>query len=177
MKKYITLLILLISISCKAQEIFPLGTTVLDLPNDDYYVKDLNLELDELEGSWIWQDGNEYLSILLEKFEMTHYPDNSNEYYDLILGKYTYSNNGSIISETTDFGQWPHSKLVLYYRNSNEYDLVCKDNASDKVKAGTFILTSPTTATLSFYNTDGMKIGTDNGLEWTLPINVNLIKQ
>ncbi len=131
MKKYITLLIILLSISCKAQEIFPLGTTVLDWPNDNYYVKDLNFELNELEGLWIWQDGNEIFSIVLEKFEMTHYPDNSNEYYDRILGKYTYSVNGTIISETTDFGQWPHSKLAFYYRNPNEYDLICKDYASD----------------------------------------------
>lgn len=177
MKKHITLLIILFSMGCKSQEIFPLGTTILDLPKDNYYVKDLELNLNELEGSWLWQNGDEFFAINLEKNEMVNYPDTSTKYRDLLLGTYSYSQNGTIISETTDFGLWPNSNLVLYFRDSNEYDLVCKDNSSDKVKAGKFILSSPTTATLSFYNTDGLKVGTDNGLEWSLPNDVTLTKQ
>ena len=173
------LIIILASITCTlaAQEIFPLGTSVLDWPDNNYYAKDINNDLTQLEGEWLWTDGSSSFEITFEKFEMVSHPIKSNTFYDALNGKYKYINNGVIISETTTITAGMDNDFSLYYESPTAYGLVIKDAASNRVRIGKFILTSPTEAEVSFYTSEGVKIYTNYTGEWSLPTEMTLTKQ
>ena len=97
MKNIFIILTLTLSIlSCKAQ-IAPLYKADPDLPEGTYY-KDINNDLDKFEGTWLWQDGNNSFTLVLEKKVQVH-DDTANIYEDMIIGEYVYIvNNEELIN-------------------------------------------------------------------------------
>lgn len=95
MKNIIITLALILSVSCKAQ-ILSLETKVKDIPVGAY-VKDLNNEMDKYVGTWQWTNGNDVLTIVLQKKNNIY----DGEYYeDLLVGEYSYASNGVEIVNT-----------------------------------------------------------------------------
>ncbi|WP_225037264.1 DUF6705 family protein [Winogradskyella sp. SM1960] len=88
----ITLILLLfISLSCKAQ------SPIINIEDDEgdeivnAYYKDTNNLLDPFVGTWVLDDGVQYLKIVFEKKEMV---DAGNYYEDLLIGEFQYKENG-----------------------------------------------------------------------------------
>lgn len=88
----------LFSLSCKAQ--FP------TLPIEDWYkeqegayYKDIDNELDDFEGTWLYTNGNTSLKIILRKEVMFY---NGDYYEDVMVGEYRYIENGVELINTLD---------------------------------------------------------------------------
>ncbi|WP_179377381.1 DUF6705 family protein [Winogradskyella wichelsiae] len=95
MKKTITLITVLIFtlsfFNCKAQTpIKSIDSLGWDNLNNAYY-KDLNNQLNDFEGTWLYTNGTTSLKIVLEKKLMIY---NGEYYEDLIVGEYQYIENG-----------------------------------------------------------------------------------
>lgn len=162
--------------SCKAQEIFPLGSTVLDLPKNNYYVKDTNNVMPDLVGTWVFEDGSKTFELILNLFEMQSDPIQDNAFYDRIHGRYIYRDNVTILAEVLDIDPTLNSDVTLHYDNPSEYSVVIKDVVSGKVKVGKFILTSATTATMELSYSEGIVVG-GSLEEWVLPSSFTFVKQ
>jgi hypothetical protein len=57
------------------------------------YYRDVHFSLDPFVGTWIYQDGNTSLTIVLEKRTVSLFGD---YYEDLIIGEYQYIENGEV---------------------------------------------------------------------------------
>ena len=85
------LVVLLLSINCKAQ------SPIIDIIDDDgsdvngAYYKDVNNLLNPFEGTYIYTSGSTTLKIVLVKKVLQY---NSQYYEDLIIGEYQYIENG-----------------------------------------------------------------------------------
>ena len=85
------LLLLLLSINCKAQ------SPIINLSEDDgtiiqnSYIKDTNNDLNPFIGTYIYNDGNVYFKVVLKKIVMSY---NQRYYEDIIVGEMQYSING-----------------------------------------------------------------------------------
>tara|TARA_R110002072_G_scaffold151503_5_gene300900 strand:- start:1613 stop:2224 length:612 start_codon:yes stop_codon:yes gene_type:complete len=103
MKHIINTFAILIIISCKAQTpIFSLSDLDLDYAAvEGAYYKDVDNFFNNFEGTWIWQDGNNSLTIVLQKVE--EYPkstlNNPNWFTDLLFGEFKYVENGVVIAD------------------------------------------------------------------------------
>lgn len=179
MKSVLLLLITLCVLSCKAQ----LTVYNIDTPpeqrtvTDNYYYKDIDNHHDAIVGVWSWEEGNNSFEMTLQEFEQYSDPITPNIYSDDIYGKYTYTENGETIIDLTEIQTFVNVKLALGFRSPTEYTVVIKDPISDTNKIGEFILTSPTTATMRLWNSEGVKINYGNGQPWALPTYFELVKQ
>lgn len=96
MKTLISTILIILTISCKAQILtFSIDDWHESKPN--VYYKDLNNEFDDFEGTWLYSNGNTYLKIILRKETMYF---NGNYFKDLIVGEYQYIENGVEIINT-----------------------------------------------------------------------------
>ena len=85
------LVVLLLSINCKAQTpILDISDSGTGLPNG-YYLRDNNNLLNTFEGTYQYTNGNTILKIVLVK-KIQQY--NQEFYEDLIIGEYQYIENG-----------------------------------------------------------------------------------
>jgi hypothetical protein len=91
MKILKTIIITLISISCKSQNPeIDISESKIGLP-DGYYSKDLNSNLNQFEGTYLYTNGTtSFKMILVKKTEQY----NGRYYEDLIIGEYQYIENG-----------------------------------------------------------------------------------
>ncbi|MCA1966259.1 MAG: hypothetical protein LDL23_06370 [Flavobacterium sp.] len=91
MKNLNILVVLLLSINCKAQTpIVDISESEMGLPNG-YYIKDLLNLLNPFEGTYVYTNGADTLKIVLVKKVLQY---NSQYYEDLIIGEYQYIENG-----------------------------------------------------------------------------------
>jgi len=91
MKNLITILLIIVCFNCKAQSpVLPLDDMGAYDQTNAYY-KDLDNELDDFVGTWLYTDGDTSLKIILKKEEM-HF--NGRYYEDLIVGEYQYIEDG-----------------------------------------------------------------------------------
>ena len=91
MKTLKIIIIVLLAISCKAQNpIIDVIGTRMGQP-DGYYVKDINNLLNPFEGTYIYTNGNTSFKIVLVK-KIQQF--NGRYYEDLIIGEYQYIENG-----------------------------------------------------------------------------------
>jgi hypothetical protein len=113
MKHIITLIIVIFTLSCKAQS--PIISTV-DFRNDDdnnidlvngCYLKDVENKFTPFLGTWVWENGNERLEIQFEKIEMVFDDD---YYSDILIGKYKFKDST---------GEEKHNSLNLSVTNQN----------------------------------------------------------
>ena len=85
------LVVLLLSINCKAQTpILDISYSGTGLPNG-YYLRDNNNLLNSFEGTYQYTNGNTILKIVLVKKTQQY---NQEFYEDLIIGEYQYIENG-----------------------------------------------------------------------------------
>jgi len=104
MKHILILVIILTTLSCKAQSIIvPIGSGQNFEKNENYYLKDVNNEFDKFEGTWLYQSGTTQITFQLKKEE--HYQASENyNYIDLLVGEYQYIENGfEIVNTLSDF--------------------------------------------------------------------------
>lgn len=94
-----TILILITTISCKAQ------TKIIDIDDDNgdqiygAYYKDTNNQLDAFVGTYIYTNGNETLKIVFQKKIMS--TRLSHQFYsDMIIGEYQHIINGVEVRNT-----------------------------------------------------------------------------
>lgn len=91
MKTLKIMIIMLLSINCKAQTpIIDISESELGQP-DGYYIKDINNYLNPFEGTYLYTNGNTSFKIILVK-KVQQY--NGRYYEDLIIGEYQYIENG-----------------------------------------------------------------------------------
>ncbi|WP_369793474.1 DUF6705 family protein [Mangrovimonas sp. ST2L15] len=64
---------------------------------DNAYYKDGNQLLDPFVGTWMLDNGSQYLKIVFEKKEMIY---NGNYYEDLLIGEFAYKENGIELANT-----------------------------------------------------------------------------
>ncbi|WP_040281237.1 DUF6705 family protein [Psychroserpens damuponensis] len=94
---FFTISILLLALSCKAQgPIVALDTYEHNIL-DGSYVKDLNSELNNFVGTWIFTDGTTSFTLVLQKQIQTF---NGDYYEDYMIGEYSYTTNGLTIVNT-----------------------------------------------------------------------------
>lgn len=180
MKKILIFTVVVFSLfACKAQTIYSKGTQPEAMEADNIYIKDINNDHDLVLGTWKWEDGNSYFEITLQEFEMYHYPDNSTRYYDAIFGKYKYVENGVVIAETTTIETLPNFSVGFNYWTSTLYNVGIKDVVSDKSMVGEFQITATDTATLNLWRSEGIRVNSpdNNGIDFSLPMSITLIKQ
>ena len=93
MKKGIFLLITILSISCRAQSpIFPVyGTQSMNKENA--YYKDVDNFHDQFVGTWVLNNGTNYLKVTFKKKSMFYTLLDKN-YVDYLVGEYEYKLNG-----------------------------------------------------------------------------------
>lgn len=112
--KNIVLLILItfLAYSCKAQTpIVNLDESRLQT-SDGAYFKDIQNDLGRLVGTWKFTEANNSFTIKLEKIEM--YFDDE-DFEDLLIGEYSYSeNNNTIINTLSNLN---NSSVDAYERN------------------------------------------------------------
>lgn len=142
MKKTLFILVLLFTfLSCKAQ-IAPLYKADPDLPEGTYY-KDLNNDLDKFEGTWLWQDGNTFLTFVIEKKEQVQSPSR-NEFNDMLIGEYKYVENGVEIVDFLDRLDDPtiigfsHYLSGVRIMHKNHPPLRCEDCTNDERRVKLF---------------------------------------
>ncbi|WP_055445151.1 DUF6705 family protein [Lacinutrix himadriensis] len=104
MKNIILTLIILFTLSCKAQS--PIVNIASDYDSDDIvdgcYLKDVNNSFAPFIGTWQWTNGTDTLTIVFEKVTMA-YSDLSEIYTDELVGKYKYVANGVEIINTLNY--------------------------------------------------------------------------
>ena len=94
MKSILIILLVSFFLSCKAQIIVPLaGDSDLVFTNGTYNM-DVDNDFDKYVGTWKFQQGNTSLTIRLKKMVYNHYSSYKNYYQDLIVGEYSYIENG-----------------------------------------------------------------------------------
>lgn len=178
MKKILFTVLILTTISCRAQlTIYNIDTPPTERTvTDNYYYKDINNHHDAVVGIWRWENGNNSFELTLQEFEQYSDPLSPNIYSDDIYGKYTYIENGQTIVNIQEIGTFTSLKFSLGFVNPTEYNVVIKDPVSDTNKVGTFEITSPTTAVMKLWNSEGVKINYGNGQPWSLPTYFELTK-
>jgi hypothetical protein len=90
---FITYIIFLLVLNCKAQNIVPIfNDTGVDLPENNAYLKDVDNDYNPYVGTWKWENGNNSLTIIFNKLEQ--YTSGDGDYSDLLVGEYQYIENG-----------------------------------------------------------------------------------
>lgn len=124
MKKILIITALLLSfINCKAQTpIEPIYNNPDYADTEGAYYKDTYNDYDRFEGTWQYTNGNDSLTITLQKKEM-QYIDNSSSpmlgpsiYEDILIGEYRYVENGVEKVNTL-------TNLQVNYSDPYEYNL------------------------------------------------------
>jgi hypothetical protein len=83
--------LIVLGIQCKAQSpIIDLNDRNGDFISGAYY-KDVNNLLNQFEGTYVLDDGTNYLKIVFQKKEMQY---TGSEYEDILIGEYQYKQNG-----------------------------------------------------------------------------------
>lgn len=92
MKNIIILLLIINLYNCKAQSlIHPLADRNVPENLNNVYFKDVDNDLNQFVGTWMFQDGNTSLTIVLEKLTQFF---NGSWYEDMLIGEYKYVENG-----------------------------------------------------------------------------------
>lgn len=125
MMKNILFIILFICIfSCKAQQIYSLRSTEIDLAQNSYE-KDTNNELPEYEGTWTGVWSNKTILITFKKLTYK-YDNNTKRYRDYLIGKFIVKDiNGNVLFNNTNLSDdqakiegikiFPNGKYLLTY--------------------------------------------------------------
>lgn len=135
MKNILIVFILIISISCKSQQVYPLKTDYTEIPTNSY-LKDVNNELNSFIGTYKTTFQNNEITLFITKLTYRFFDDGQYHFYkDTLSIKYIIKNSsGTILQDTenislpaqqirhTILSQWVEdngNKLLLYYGGTN----------------------------------------------------------
>ncbi|WP_428067992.1 DUF6705 family protein [Chryseobacterium gambrini] len=101
MKNIFLLSVILLSFSCRAQQIYPLATSFSTIP-DNAYLKDINNELLPFVGIWKANFNNKEITIKIDKIDHHYMKLGTHMYYqDMLFIRYSIKNSqGTIIKST-----------------------------------------------------------------------------
>lgn len=180
MRNLIIVISVLTFMSCKTQmNVYPIGTGIEAIDQDQtYYVKDVDNYHDAIVGIWKWGNTNESFEVVIQEFEMVETAPQWGEYRDYLFGTYKYSQNGTVVSESTVFGLFPTGNLTLMFKDQREYYIQIKDIVSLKSRQGKFKLINANTATWELWISEGLKMNLpQTDIDFTLPTNIFLTKE
>ncbi|KMQ69564.1 hypothetical protein ACM39_00410 [Chryseobacterium sp. FH2] len=101
-KIFLFLTLLLISISCNAQQ-YPLNTNYRTIP-DNSYIKDINNEYNKFVGNWKATINNKEVNLSIIKQDNRPIVILNKSYYsDVLLLRYNVLENNQIVENTLDF--------------------------------------------------------------------------
>ena len=127
MKKILFILIIFITISCSAQQIYPLRTHY-EIPENSY-LKDTNNELQYYEGIWKTQWNGKITYIYLKKI-INKYDNYIKEYRDILVAKYkvTDGSGNLILFDNTNSSDNDSVLEGTYFRKQDDkYVLIYSD--------------------------------------------------
>lgn len=176
--KNLVLGLFVLLVSCQIEKIYKIGTTIENIKSKKSYLKDIDNDHLKVVGSWSSTDKNDSLTLVLKEFKRFNFPNNSNQFRDIVFGRYRYTKNGKIISEVKTIRPIPNSRLSFHYNSPTRYRVVISDAYSGKSKTGEFILTSDSTAILKLINTERIYFSQDEKAhrKFALPMTSKLIK-
>ncbi|SMC33612.1 DUF6705 family protein [Chryseobacterium sp. YR221] len=127
MKNLFLFIFFSVSIFFKAQQIYSLRPSEIDLPENSYQ-KDTNNELPYYEGTWkgIWD--NKIIYVTFKKLS-NKYDNNFKHYKDYLIGKFkVLDNNGSILFDNTSLTD-DNAKIngVSFRKYGDKYSLIYVD--------------------------------------------------
>lgn len=120
MKKIVILIaIITLSVACKAQVLDTYNTLSYETP-PNAYLKDIQNFQNQFVGTWVFQNGQQYLEVRFVKKEMMLRNPSPNQYYeDYLVGEYKYvDNNGLERVNTLDNLNVNHSSIFNYNLHS-----------------------------------------------------------
>ena len=192
MKKIIYILIIFISISCKAQnniiDLVDVCNHTLYTNNGNLYLKDVNNLYAPYVGTWNWTEGNREFVLTLIKQTKFHYNQGNDNYYeDRIVGYYVYKENGVVLASTAndnlneDYGVKVNFDLDCYAKLSSTR---MQDVLKNKNYDGWIELLSPTSIKFHFKDDTHMRMQREGYPDIapqyhgnTFPLDMVLIKQ
>ncbi|PWN62474.1 hypothetical protein C1634_006745 [Chryseobacterium viscerum] len=118
----------MLTLSCKAQQIYSLRPTETNLPENSYQ-RDTNNELPAYEGTWKGTWDNKMLFITFKK--ITNEYDTDFKYYrDYLIGKFkVLDSNGNVLFDNTNTND-DNAKIlgVNFRRYGDKYSLIYLDS-------------------------------------------------
>jgi len=101
MKNILFLIVLIISVSCKAQQVYPLNTDFDEIPQNSY-LKDINNELNTYVGTYKANFQNKEIILYINKIEKKYFDMSSIKIYkDVLSIKFVVKNSsGNILQDT-----------------------------------------------------------------------------
>ena len=127
MKKIILLILFIATISCKAQQIYSLRPTEIDLSQNSYQ-KDIDNELSDYVGTWKGTWNNREISITFAQIINKY--DNVFKYYrDYLIGRFIVKDsNGTILFDNTNLSD-DNAKIqgISFRKYGNKYSLIYLD--------------------------------------------------
>lgn len=127
MKNIFLLTLFISALSCKAQQIYSLRPTEIDLPENSYQ-KDTNNELQDYVGTWKGTWDNKTIFIMLKKIT-NKYDGNFKYYRDYLIGKFkVLDSSGLIIFDNTNLLD-DNAKItgINFRRYGDKYSLIYID--------------------------------------------------
>jgi len=125
--------------TCKAQNIIKSSYSADDYAEDGVYYKDMDNDYNQLEGTWLYTDGNTSLLITLEKKVMNHIVTETRNYYtDALVGEYKYIEDGiekvnTLANLDIDYDN-PYKYNITGGTISKPGDALCHNCGPDDVK-------------------------------------------
>lgn len=150
MKKIFYIVLLLSFINCQAQSpIISLETPVFLPKTQNAYYKDVENNLSQFTGSWIYTDGNTSFKIVIQKREMALIP--AGYYEDVLVGEYQYIKQGvekvntlsRLNTQLTD--PWDYNIVGNSMRQGKTANPLCNDCADNDKKVGRLYFVDPIT--------------------------------
>lgn len=133
---YISLLLTLSAITCKAQ------TPIIDInnKNGEYingaYYKDINNLLNQFQGTYVLNDGVNYLKIVFQKKTMQY---TGSCYQDLLIGEYQYKLNG--VEKINTLNKLTSTLPNVYHHSIDGNDYMTNHTPFDDYTTDNFRLT------------------------------------
>lgn len=184
MKNIFLIILFSVASSCKAQQIYSLRPTEIDLPENSYE-KDTNNELQDYVGTWkgIWN--NKTIYITFNKVE--HKFDNDLKYYrDYLIGKFkvTDLNNNNLFDNMNLSDDNAKIQGVNFRRYGDKYSLFYIDsdlcNTSGSIAINFTDATKTKLAWKYFYRNEIVTVDCpyyNTGIPQPLPNEIILTKQ
>jgi hypothetical protein len=187
---FLLLIIILLTISCRAQQTYSLSTYTIDQLNNDNYIKDTNGILDKFEGTWRYENGNTIFTVVFTRADHWNPNDLNGCYIDKIIGNYklevnniTTTNTIGNLSNDAYTNQFPNIISGINKSDFNELSFAMSDiEKNNKSCQGIFKIidlnTSPIQATWRIHGSEYMI--TDGSApppqDFSVPINIVLTK-
>lgn len=152
-------------------------------PNSNY----IDPHLDKFAGTWLWQNGNNSLKLILQK-ENTLMPFPENYHSDVIIGFHKFINNGSTVEDffpftNTNFSNKKWSILAGVDKNNKNLlnGFIYHNSKNKSVEFVIEYIDSTHIKLMSLKNSPGTKVTIQGqpAFNWSisLPQNIILTKQ